>query len=92
MKGNRKRINKYTETDWKEIFHYSVSKANCIVNGEYILASYRDFRTELTQKHIFNAECEKHIPYGRIALLSGVPLFLLEYYQENFYDLHTQSN
>ena len=89
-RGNQNKLIKYSPEDWKKLFYFSISKANCLISGEYSLTSYQDFQTKLTQKSIFDAECKKHIPFGRVALISGIPLFLLEYFQESFYQQQTQ--
>lgn len=82
---------KYTAEQWKQILCYTVKKANCIVMKEYLPATYNSFRENLTQKNILIAECDRHIPYDRVMLISGVPLFLLEYYRQDFYDANIAS-
>lgn len=89
--GNFADPRKYTGDDWKKIFGYTVKKANCIVNGEYSVIPRSDFLEKLTQKDIFEAMSKNHIPFDRVALISGIPLFLLEYFAEIFYDKYVKA-
>lgn len=80
---------KYTNLDqmrWKILCYASQKRAMMIVSYKEI-CSYQDFIKKLGQKQIYKAEKEHYINNGRqLAILNSVPLFLLEYYDEDFWD------
>lgn len=72
--------------DWKFIFRQNVIKANFLVNNCTSKPSYNMFNHHLNQSTIFINQKNKHIPLNRVAVLSGFPFFVLEYFGEKLYD------
>ena len=70
--------------DWKYITVQTVKKANCIVNDSHKKPEYAEF-IKINQKVIFENQLEKFIPHQRIAVLSGIPLFVVDYFGEKLY-------
>lgn len=71
-----KRFNKISEGQWKEIIKVHLLKMSFIINDVF------DFPERLiSQEEIFNSQLSKYIePMNHIAVLSGFPPFLLDYY------------
>ena len=84
----------YDGDKWKQIFQHAVKKANCIVfedNQEncgslYTIPDRDVFKNQLSQKEIYLAQQHKFISKGKVAILSSVPLFLLEYKNDQFWN------
>jgi hypothetical protein len=60
---------------WKRLISANLQKANYLVNDEYCMPT-----TLLPSAQIFMKQKEKHIVAGDVAVLSGFPLFLFDYY------------
>jgi len=58
----------------------------CIVNAKFIMPSFSIFSSELGQEQIFVNQVKKFKQDKLIAILSGIPLFLLAYHKEAFWD------
>ena len=57
-----------------------------IVNFQDVLPTYHYFLNELTQKKIYHAQREWFVKLNRmIGVLNSLPLFLLEYFKEEFW-------
>ena len=64
--------------DWRDIISGHLKKGNFIVNGEYILPV-----APLSQTAIFEGQQMTCInPFGTVAVLSGIPFFIDEYFEE----------
>ena len=64
-----------TKSNWCSLIRQHRRKAQelCGVSTEYAL----------TQKKLFQAQCDKHItPRGEVAILASIPLFLYDYFNE----------
>ena len=76
-----KDIRKIDKHDWSFIIKENCKKANLIVNQQYTIP-----QRLIEQNEIFSGQLEHFIePCNKIAVLSGFPLFLVEYYGNNFY-------
>jgi hypothetical protein len=68
--------------DWGFINLENTKKANFIVNNTYIKPS-----SMIPQDTIFDGQLERFInPSNQVAVLSGFPFFLIEYYGKDFHD------
>ena len=72
---------------WKTLCKHAVRKANCIVSSMYEVPSYLFFANALGQSQLFSHQLDKYIAYGKVAVISSIPLFLLEYHKEEFWNL-----
>lgn len=70
-------INAYTRTVWKELITAHLCKMNDLVNNVFELPNNLQ-----SQVVIFNKQLEKHIKHKcpRVAVLSALPIFVLDYY------------
>lgn len=84
----------YNYLIWKIIIQHALKKANYIVYsdscrnnvGFYAFPANREeFINELTQDKIYKAQLDKFLSKERVATLSSIPLFLLEYKNEKFW-------
>lgn len=73
--GDYKDFRKYTEATWHFVIQQHAKKANYLIEGSF---SYPIQRFE--QKLIFTAQNDLHRATKEVAVLSGFPLFLLDYY------------
>jgi hypothetical protein len=79
-------IRHLTKENWNYILAENIKKANLIVNSVYKKPGYSNIN-ELNQKNIFSNQLEKYIqPYKSVAVLSGFPFFIAEYFGEGFYN------
>jgi hypothetical protein len=77
---------KLTIEDWKILCKRSVSKANCIVTGQYGTPQFQEFRDNINQLNIFSNQLNKYInPNNHIGILNAFPLFLMEYFRADFW-------
>lgn len=84
----------YDYNKWKPILQHAVKKANCIVFENdlencgtlYTIPDRNVFIDRLSQKEIYWAQQRKFISNGKVAILSSVPLFLLEYKDSKFWN------
>lgn len=80
-------FNKIDIEDWKVLCSNTIKKANCILNKKYELPSRKSFINDFLQSKIFWEQYKKYIqPYNRIAVLNAFPIFLLEYFREDFWN------
>ena len=83
----------YDFNKWQPIFQHAVKKANCIVFEDnlencgklYTIPDREVFINRISQKEIYWAQQRKFISNGKVAILSSVPLFLLEYMKPSFW-------
>jgi hypothetical protein len=78
-------LRKTTRDDWNLITLKTIKKANCIVHDTPEKPEYNLF-LDINQQIIFENQLEKFIPYQKIAVLSGIPLFLVDYFGEKLYE------
>lgn len=76
---------KIDRSDWNFITLQTVKKTNCIINGFHEKPEYLIFQS-FNQKMIFENQLSKFIPQKRIAVLSGIPLFIVDYFGEKLYE------
>jgi len=72
-------------SDWNFITLQTVKKTNCVINGFHEKPEYLVFQG-FNQKIIFENQLSKFIPHQRIAVLSGIPLFIVDYFGEKLYE------
>ncbi len=76
-----------TKKQWRTACRASARRANLIVNNRDRLPIYRCFINELTQIRIYEEQLRKFVRLNRlVGVLNSVPLFLLEYFKEEFWD------
>ncbi len=85
MYSSFKDFRKFDEVDWYYIISKTISKTFCITNDLCEKPDY-DVFSGTTQNLIFSKQLENFVLYKRIAVLSGFPLFLLEYFGEVLYN------
>jgi len=79
-------LRKTSHSDWIFISLQTVKKANCIINDLCEKPEYPVF-LEINQQKIFQNQLEKFIPQKRIAVLSGIPLFVVDYFGKELYEI-----
>lgn len=76
-----------TKDKWEVACRASVKRAHLIINSKDEIPTYHYFIHKLTQRHIYKAQLEKYVRLNNaVGVLNGVPLFLLEYFDESFWD------
>ncbi len=79
-------INKITYNLFKEIVQYNIVKANCLINDVCTKPSYQEF-FKLNQINIHRFQVEKLIEQQEmIMILSAFPFFILEYFDQSYYN------
>lgn len=79
-------IRKFDRKKWKHFSRQSVQKTNCVVDDKYLIpVSYNYFLNNLNQKKIFDIHERKFSKKNKVAILSSIPLFLLEYFGEKLW-------
>ncbi|MCU8238662.1 hypothetical protein M2G88_21890 [Vibrio vulnificus] len=68
----------YTLEIWSEIIHTNLIRANKLTTDNFTLP-----KQTIEQIDIFNSQMSKHIPNNEVAVISGFPLMLLEFYGDN---------
>jgi hypothetical protein len=74
------------KSDWDYIFIRTIEKANCIVNDSFSKPDYDSF-LEINQNCIFENQLEKFIANQKVAVLSGIPLFVIDYLGKELYEI-----
>ncbi len=75
-------ISDYTKKIWNLLIRSHLIKANCIVNNDLSIPQKNEIET-LSQENIYNNQFLKFIKNNNnVAILSGIPLFLVEYFRE----------
>lgn len=77
-------LRKTDRSDWNFISLKTIKKANCIVNDSPDKPEYDAF-LDIDQQIIFENQLKKFIPHQKIAVLSGIPLFVVDYFGEKLY-------
>lgn len=79
-------LTKLNKKAWNTILNFGVKKANCLVSNNFSKPEYADYRQKINQENIFKYQLQKHINRGNnIAVLSGFPFFLIDYFGEKVY-------
>lgn len=72
---------------WEVACRASVKRARLIVDYKESIPTYREFLQNLTQAKIYEAQWERFVCFNRVVgILNGIPLFLLEYFKESFWN------
>lgn len=75
-----------TREQWEAACRGSVKRAHLIVSFQDELPTYHYFLNELTQKKIYEAQRERFVKLNHmVGVLNSLPLFLLEYFEEEFW-------
>ena len=75
-----------TYGQWNTACRGSAKRANLIVSFRDEMPTYHHFLSELTQKKIYDAQRERFVKFNRmVGVLNSMPLFLLEYFDEEFW-------
>ena len=90
-----KDANKYNVDTWKLFCKRAVQRASCLLSGDCppcddvrrtSLLSFQQYREHGTQDALYVKQYENHISAkSEVMVLSSMPLFLLDYYQESFW-------
>ena len=76
---NYRYFNSYNKDIWRYIIEENHKKAHFIVHDKYEIPNH-----QIQQEEIFGKQLEKFIaPQEKVAVLSGFPLFLIDFYGEN---------
>lgn len=88
-------LNKYNEETWKLFCKIAVQRASCLLTENCPpcdavtskpLLSFQKYREQGTQETLYLRQYENHIAVSsQVMILSSIPLFLLDYYQESFW-------
>lgn len=77
-----------TLEEWYLILAHNIKKAKCIVSAQFIIPIYSDYRETIDQITIFQNQLKNYIAMNdRIAVISGFPLFLIDYFGETLYNV-----
>ena len=71
---------------WGELCVNAVCKASCIINDRYLIPERWEFIENMGQHNLYIRQKEKYITVGKIAVINSFPLFLLEYFKEDFWN------
>lgn len=76
-----------TRKQWEVACRASVKRARLIVNFKDKIPTYNYFLKELTQQKIYKAQLKNFILLNKmVGVVNSVPLFLLEYFDEDFWN------
>lgn len=76
-----------TREMWEVACRASVKRANMIVQLQDQIPGYDDFIEHLGQRQIYLAQLKNFVDIGKmVAVLNSLPLFLLEYFDINFWN------
>lgn len=81
-------IKKFTDVELKPILFHNVKKFNCLLNGSYDIPKFQQIKEDIGnhQGKLFDIQVKEYIqPLGEISIISSIPLFLVEYFSEDFY-------
>jgi len=88
-------VRKYKEETWKLFCKRAVQGASCLLKKGRPLCevlkcvprlSFQDYREHGSQNALYVRQYENHISAkSEVMVLSAIPLFLLDYYQESFW-------
>lgn len=71
---------------WYELCVNAACKVNCIIYNTYCVPQREKFINEMGQVRLYHMQKEKYVPFGKIAVINSIPLFLLEYFKKEFWD------
>lgn len=90
---NLPELKNYNKQIWNRILIYGIKKANCLINNNFIKPNYENYRKEMNQSNIFQYQLKKYVnEKNDIAVLSGFPFFLIDYFGENLYITINEDN
>lgn len=74
--------------EWYFILGFCLKKANCIVSSSFNIPSYNNYKDKINQSSIFENQFKKFIEKNQlIAVLGGIPFFIIDYFGENLYNI-----
>lgn len=72
---------------WEIACRASALRSNLIVQGAEVLPNYHEFICNLTQDKIYHSQIQNFVLQKKeVGVLNSVPLFLLEYFDETFWN------
>lgn len=75
-------------SDWNKIIIHNIKKGNCIVRSKYEMPNYSEYQRSINQFALFRGQLENFIGVNeKIAVLSGFPFFIIDYFGNNIYEL-----
>lgn len=83
---NYQDFRKLTKNDWSDLCINSLRKLNCILKDSYQLPNRTEFLSEMGQSRLYARQKEKNISQGKVAVINSCPLFILEYFKEEFWN------
>ena len=76
--------------DWYLIINHSLKKGNCIMSSKFEIPNYREYKKWTNQLSMFDSQLENFININQtVAVLSGFPFFLIDYFGEKMYKFIT---
>lgn len=76
-----------TLSRWEIACRASVLRSNLIVQDTEAFPNYHEFICNLTQERIYQSQMQNFVlPKQEVGVLNSVPLFLLEYFNETFWN------
>lgn len=80
-------LNKLNIEDWYFIICNNLKKSSCIIYSKFEIAPYVEYVNKFNQACIFKYQKSKFIDIDKtVAVLSGFPFFLIDYFGEEFYE------
>lgn len=87
-----KNLTQLDKAAWDLILEKNIKKSNCIVESTFSIPKYSEYIEKITQDKIFENQLNKYINIDNtIAVLSGFPLFLVDFYGEPLYETINQN-
>jgi hypothetical protein len=72
--------------DWHYIMYKNLKKANHMFCNSFSIPEYSEYRNHFNQSSLFQCQLSNYINKERnVAVLSGFPFFLLDYFGENLF-------
>lgn len=83
---------RYTTEHWKEIFQYYIQRLKCFRYGGSKQIDFPLFRQEICTETIHDIQQKGYMEKcNKIFILSAFPLFLLEYFTEDFWNYYIKN-
>jgi len=80
-------LNELKIEDWHFIICNNLKKASCIIYSQFEIVLYLEYVNTFNQACIFKYQKSKFIDIDKtVAVLSGFPFFLIDYFGEEFYE------
>ena len=77
-------VRHYDKETWKEVIKNFILRVSCLFDLETV-PSYNYFRERITPQEIYKQERDKYICSGNVFVLSAIPEFVLDYFDQVFW-------